>query len=82
MTKLGYKIVYKRSFDIKTAGYNEWFELWHTRKGLFGRIISNPVCTHHPETFSIPYRGDLAWAKRIARHYCIELPSLFKIPKK
>lgn len=70
-----YTLVKKESFSLNRAETDVWYELWqHRITRLTRREVFEPVKMRYETHFSIPLTGGLAWAKRIAKHYKIEVP--------
>ena len=68
------KLVKKENFNLNRAEMDVWYELWQEHKGLFGRMKYKPVFQYHPMGMRRIVSGDLAWAKKTAKHYGIEVP--------
>lgn len=67
-------LVKKSNFNIGRAEMDIWYELWHESKNWLGKSKLKPIYMYYGMEATIPHRGDLKWAKRIAKHYKIEVP--------
>ncbi len=70
-----YKLVKCQWFSKHDARSKSYYELYYLGKNLLGRPKWKKDRVYHPSGFGTSvYSGDLEWAKRIAKHYKIEVP--------
>lgn len=68
------KLAYHCHYDYDRAEWVEWYTLHRRHLTLFRkREVWKPVMTGAGE-FSFPVRGDLKWAKKIAKEFDVERP--------
>jgi len=73
----GYELVNASYFSDLDADYVERYFLYRKRKNWRGKEVFEHV-KEYTMFGSFPLRGDLKWAKRVAKHYGIEVPSKVK----
>lgn len=69
-----FKLRYHSRFDISSASTDEWYTLWEWKKNWRGKFRWHRVVDGYYYDIKSYARGDLAWAKKIAKHYKIEVP--------
>lgn len=73
-----YKLIRHRSFDLAYANENIWYTLHEYRKTLFGKMAWKPVKEYFYDSGGgsmEPVRGNLDWAKSIAKELNIKVPT-------
>lgn len=69
-----YKLIKREWFSLSSAEVECEYALYYLGRNMFGRAKWKPVKNYHPIEFPIPYTGDLKWARKVAKHYGIEMP--------
>lgn len=70
-----YELRKKQQFSLDRAKRDTWYELWQWRKGWRGKIKWSQVPSgRYPDGGAMYKRGDLLWAKRIAKEFNLEVP--------
>lgn len=69
------ELVYNSNFELNSAKLEEWYTLCRKGKSWRGKPKLTPIYQYHPEGMRRPITGDLKWAKKIAQHYNIDLPT-------
>lgn len=71
-----YKLFRRESFNIGRAELDVWYELYEKHYTLFrSREVWKPVYRYYDMEATIPERGDEKWAKKIAKHFKIPMPT-------
>lgn len=71
-------LVRRTQWDDYHARLEEWWELMHLVRNWRGQMVWKPVMSHYAAEATIPIRGDLEWANKIAAHYKIPVPGVTK----
>lgn len=71
-----YRLVVSRWFDNLTAEEVEEYQLeeWFEKNGWFDKPRWVNVWDKDEDDYEFRVRGDKEWAKRIAKHYKIDMP--------
>jgi len=72
-----YKLVRHREFDLAYGKENVWYSLHEYSKGLFGKFKWQAVKAYYFDTGGgsmSAVRGEINWAKSIAKELKIEVP--------
>lgn len=70
-----YKLVCDSSFDYRCAEWSDTYRLCYLRKTIFGRDKwETEVAGYYPMEGRVKAKGDLRWAKKIAKELGIEVP--------